>query len=106
MMVAGLGSLGAIVHAQQYSATMILDALPSSVSEGSTVTFSGTLMTSDGQYVIPGKTIYIKDDIAFAPDTFIGTVTTDNNGKFSASWTASAKSGGEDYHFYAVFEGD
>ncbi len=85
---------------------MVLDPLPSTVNAGDTVTFSGTLQTSDGQYVIPGKTVYIKDDIPLAPDTFIATVTTDNNGKFSATWTAAPKSNGEDYNFYAVFEGD
>jgi hypothetical protein len=100
-----LGSLGTLAYAQQYSASLVLDPIASSVSQGDDVTFSGTLMTSDGKYVISGKTVYIKDDIAFASDTFIATVVTDTNGKFSVTWTATPKQGGN-YNFYAVFEGD
>ena len=99
-------SASSVTYAQTYSATITLDQIPSTVTQGSIVTFSGTLMTSDGKYVIPGKTVYIKDDIPFWPDTFIATITTDANGKFSVTWTATLKDNGKDYHFYAVFEGD
>lgn len=99
-------SVNSIAYAQTYSASITLDQIPSTVTQGDTITFSGTLATSDGQYVIAGKTVYIKDDIAFDSDTFIATVTTDNNGRFSATWTVVAKNNGDIYHIYAVFEGD
>src|SRR2546428_12557941 len=74
-----------IAYAQTYSATLILNSLPSSVTEGDVITFSGQLTTSDGSYVIPNRTIYIKDDIPLAPDSFIGSIVTDSNGQFSAT---------------------
>lgn len=92
-------------YAQSYSASLSLDPIPSQVKSGDKITFSGQLMTSDGQYVISQRTIYIKDDVDFGTDTILGSVTTDGNGEFAATWTAIPRSDGA-YDFYAVFEGD
>lgn len=92
-------------NAQTYSATLVLDPLPSQVRAGDTMTFSGQLLTSDGQYTIPNRTIYIKDDVDFGADTFLGSVVTNDNGEFAATWVATPRSSGS-YDFYAVFEGD
>lgn len=93
------------VYAQSYSAVLVLDPISPQVQEGDTIVFSGQLMTSDGQYVIPNKSVYIKDDVDFGSDTVLGFVTTDQNGRFSATWTAQQRSSGA-WDFYAVFEGD
>jgi hypothetical protein len=92
--------------AQTTSLTLILDPLPSTVQAGDTITFSGILMTADGQYFIPNETIYIKDDVSFDSDIVMGTVITSNeDGTFSGTWTAVPRSGGGSYDFFAVFEG-
>lgn len=93
------------ILAESYSATLKLDFIPSQVRSGDVITFSGSLITSDGQYVIPQRTIYIKDDVDFGTDTILGSVKTDENGKFAATWTAEPRSSGS-YDFYVVFEGD
>ena len=100
-----LAGLTVNAYAQNYNAVLTLDPIPSQVKEGDTVIFSGQLMTSDGQYVIPNKLIYIKDDVDFGSDAVLGTVTTDQNGKFSATWSALQRSSGA-WDFYAIFEGD
>lgn len=92
-------------NAQSYSASLILDPLPSQVRSGDTITFSGQLLTSDGQYTIPNRVIYIKDDVDFGADTFLGSVVTDDNGEFAVAWVATPRESGS-YDFYAVFEGD
>ena len=92
--------------AQTTSLTLILDPLPSTVQAGNTITFSGVLLTADQQYYIPNATIYIKDDVSFGSDIVMGTVTTSNeDGTFSATWTATPRSDGGAYDFFAVFEG-
>lgn len=93
------------VHAQYYDAVLILDSIPSQVKEGDIITFSGQLLTSDGQYVISNKEVYIKDDVDFGSDTILGVVTTDQNGRFAATWPAQQRSSGM-WDFYAIFEGD
>ena len=77
--------------------------LPNRVDVGTTLTFSGQL-TAEG-LALAGKTVYIKDDVTLGTDTLIGSVTTDQNGEFSATWDAVPRSSGA-YDFYAVFEGD
>ena len=77
------------------------------VQNGDTITFYGELYTADGQFFLGGETIYIKDDIDFGTDTIIAVVTTSNDdGWFYVDWTATPRSGGGAYDFYAVFEGD
>lgn len=95
-----------IAYAQTLQATLTLDSLPSSVNDGDTITFSGQLATSDGQYVVPNRIVHIKDNVQLALDTFIGDLTTDANGKFTGTWKVVSKNDGTDYHIYAVFEGD
>ena len=53
----------------QTPSSLILDPLPSVAQVGDTIVFSGQLMTADGEFVITGATIYIKDDINFGTDT-------------------------------------
>lgn len=92
-------------YAQTYSASLVLDPISSQVKSGDEVIFSGRLVTPDGQYAIPNRTVYIKDDVDWGTDTILGSVVTDNNGEFAASWMATTRSSGS-YDFYAVFEGD
>ena len=89
----------------QTPSSLILDPLPSVAQVGDTVVFSGQLMTADGEFVITGATIYIKDDITGGADRTIGTLTTDDNGRFSGTWTAVQRSTGGSYDFFAVYEG-
>ena len=89
----------------QTPTTLILDPLPSVAQVGDTVVFSGQLLTANGEFVITDATIYIKDDVSFGTDTVYGTLTTDNNGEFYATWTAVQRSSGGSYDFYAIFEG-
>jgi hypothetical protein len=92
-------------YAQTYSASLSLDQIPSHIKSGDEIIFSGRLITSDGKYVIPDRTIYIKDDVDFGSDAILGSIVTDANGEFSTSWTAVSRDSGS-YDFYAVFEGD
>jgi len=89
----------------QTPSSLILDPLPSVAQVGDAVVFSGQLMTADGEFVITDAIIYIKDDIDFGTDIIYGTLTTDNNGEFYATWNAVQRSGGGSYDFYAVYEG-
>jgi len=89
---------------QSYSTFLTLDPLPSQVSPGDIITFTGVFGTSDG-YAITGATIYIKDDVDFDIDTILGTVETNDNGEFVGTWEASTRSGGGSYDFYAIYEG-
>lgn len=89
--------------AQTYTGVLTLDSIPSNVKTGEIITFSGILTTTDGR-VVQDATIYIKDDVNFDIDTVLGTVTTDDRGKFSASWEAVPRSSGS-YDFYAIYEG-
>lgn len=93
------------VDAQKYDAFLFLDPIQMQIYEGDTITFSGYLTTADGQYVIPNKPIYIKDDVDFGSDTVLGVVVTDEAGNFAATWTAERRSSGS-WDFYASFEGD
>ena len=89
----------------QTPSSLILDPLPSVAQVGDTVVFSGQLLTADEEFIITGATIHIKDDISFGTDTVYGTLTTDDNGEFYATWIAVQRSGGGSYDFYAVYEG-
>ena len=91
--------------AQTTPSTLILDPLPSVAQVGDTIVFSGQLMTADGEFVITGATIHIKDDISFGTDIAYGTLTTDDNGRFSGTWNAVQRSTGGSYDFFTVYEG-
>ncbi|MBL7002179.1 MAG: hypothetical protein ISR80_05430, partial [Nitrosopumilus sp.] len=82
---------------------LYLTPLPNRVNEDTMITFSGQL-TSEG-LPLSGKTIYIKDDINLSKDETFDSITTDQNGKFSAPWKSIQRDRGS-YDFYAIFEGD
>ncbi|MBT7252670.1 MAG: hypothetical protein HN875_02915, partial [Candidatus Nitrosopelagicus sp.] len=83
---------------------LTLDPLPNKITEGESITFSGQLLTDDGT-PLEGKTIYVKDDRDIAIDKIIKTTTTDFNGKFKTTWSATVRSSGS-YDFYAIFDGE
>ena len=83
---------------------LILDPIPSSVTEGEDILFSGVLMTSDGMNLIIDAEIQIKDDRTGLVDSLIGAITTDENGEFAALWKAELRPTNGAYDFYAVFE--
>ncbi|RZD37647.1 MAG: hypothetical protein CXT78_15845 [Thaumarchaeota archaeon] len=82
---------------------LILDPISSVVNSGDIIVFSGILMTTDEQTVISDAQIYIKDDRAGVADTILGTVITDENGEFYATWESVPRISGS-YDFYVVFE--
>ena len=53
---------------QQIPTILVLDHIPSNVSVGDIITFSGKLLTSDQQYFIPDANICFKDDVSFGID--------------------------------------
>ena len=83
---------------------MILDPIPSSVTEGDDILFSGVLMTSDGVTLITDAEIQIKDDRALIADLLIGVIITDENGIFSGIWNAELRPTNGAYDFYAVLK--
>ncbi|MHA7734251.1 hypothetical protein [Nitrosopumilus sp. S6] len=89
--------------AQSYTGVLTLDPISSKVKSGDTITFSGQLSTTSG-HVVTEATIYIKDNVRFGTDTILGTVQTDENGRYSATWKAQVRSSGS-WDFYAVYEG-
>jgi hypothetical protein len=89
--------------AQSYTGVLTLDPISSKVKTGETITFSGQLSTTSGQ-VVTDAVIYIKDDVDFGRDTVLGTVVTDKNGKFAATWQAQVRSSGT-WDLYAVYDG-
>jgi len=98
-----LGSIPQSSFAQTYTGVLTLDPIPSVVKTGQEIVFSGILKTTDG-LTVRDALIYIKDDVDFDIDTVLGTITTDNSGRFSATWEAFPRSSGA-YDFYAVYEG-
>lgn len=84
---------------------LYLDAPPSVLYVGQTVTFSGTLVTANGS-PLQGATVYIKDDDTFGPDDLVTKGPTNAYGEFRISVTVKnwdEFSGASD--IYAVFEG-
>ena len=98
------GSESPVESPNPISLVLILDPIPSSVTEGESIFFSGILMTSDGENVITDAEIQIKDDRTGISDLLIGVITTDENGEFYASWNAELRPTNGSYDFYAVFE--
>ena len=92
------------VSAQKYDSLLTLDSLPSKISEGKSVIFSGKIVTGSG-YPISGAVVQIKDDVSFGRDKVIRTATTDKDGKFYVSWKATSRSSGS-YDLYAVYGGN
>ncbi len=90
--------------AQYYEAVLDLDPIPSQVFVGDTITFSGKLSTTDG-HVIQEATVSIKDDVTLDIDTVLGTLTTDDDGKFTGDWEAKLRLDGGAYDFYAYYDG-
>ena len=89
--------------ARQHAGEITLDQIPSTAVTGEAVVFSGYLTTDDG-YIVPGATVYIKDDVDFGSDDIIMTLTTDDGGEFYGTWEAQTRGEGA-WDFYAVFEG-
>jgi len=64
-----------------HSTVLTLDSIPSKVKAGDEIHISGTLKTTDGS-IVKGETVTIKS-IKLG---VIGTLETDNNGKFAGTW--------------------
>ncbi|MBT3762209.1 MAG: hypothetical protein HOF89_06490, partial [Candidatus Nitrosopelagicus sp.] len=98
------GSQAPVESTVPITLNLILDPIPSSVTEGEDILFSGVLMRSDGMNLITDAEIQIKDDRTGLVDSLIGVITTDDNGKFAALWKAELRPTNGAYDFYAVFE--
>ncbi|RNJ74518.1 MAG: hypothetical protein EB824_03295 [Thaumarchaeota archaeon S15] len=86
-----------------HSTQLRLDVDKPEIYAGETVTFSGTL-TANGR-ALSGATIHIKEDDPLLPDEFLARAKTDQNGRYSVEWRASAATIEKDFDVYAVFEG-
>ena len=98
-------SLSMTVAYATVPAMIKLDYIPETVKENSLVKISGQMLKLDGT-PISNHTIFIKDDIPYdAHDVIIGIAKTDDHGRFSSIWKATAKSDADDYDIYAVYLG-
>ena len=88
-----------------YTSVLTLDPISSEIIAGDTVVFTGLLGTESG-YVVPGATIYIKDDVDFWIDDYVLTLVTDDGGRFYGEWAAKMRLTGGAYDFYAIYDGD
>ena len=92
------------VFAQTYYVVLTLDPIPSKVSLGEKVIFSGKFLTTSGQ-AVPNKTIYIKSVVLLGSDKAVLSTVTDNAGKFSVSWIAHENYFPQlPFYFYASHE--
>ena len=83
--------------------SLTLYKIPSSVYEGQTVTFTGTLY-ADGR-PLANKIVYIQED-DFGPDEVLVSGQTDQNGRFSINWRVYTATFETEFEIYAIFEGD
>lgn len=74
------------------------------VSQGQTVTFSGQLTDSNGNGV-PNQMVYVQRDITLAPDSILGSTSTDSNGDYSVTWSATKPLTSNTANVYATFDG-
>ena len=92
-------------HGQSYVySTLTLDPIPSWTYVGETVIFTG--MLTGGGYLLPGKTIWICEDVPLFFDNCLASGATDHAGRFSIEWTAEADIAETDIDIYAKFDGD
>jgi hypothetical protein len=86
---------------------VILNPIPSSISTGHLITFSGKLMTSS-KMPIADKTIYIQYDSPYQSIRTLASATTDYSGNFQVTWQAvpKHKQSGGTYFIFANFYGD
>jgi len=93
---------------QIYHAILVLNPIPSSITEGNTLTFSGSLLTADeNKDPVPNKTIFIEYDSPYDCTRILASATTDSNGNFAITWKAHPKhSSGGTYYLFAKFNGD
>ena len=91
-------------YAQEYIGNLTLDPIPDVAKDGSIITISGQFRTTEG-YPVRNATIYIKDDVTLDTDTILKKVTTNDDGRFHTTWTATVRSSGA-WDIYAIFEGN
>jgi endonuclease YncB( thermonuclease family) len=97
--------------------TLILNTLPSEVSEGDKITLSGTLQSKDGKPVVGQIHFYDKDtatadDELFESNKPLVAMSSSSTGKYSATWTAKKvdsesliERGTSGAQIYAAFDG-
>ena len=86
---------------------LILKPLPRTVQQGYSLTFSGTLLTSDDKTPLPDRTIFMQHDSPYVGTRTITSAITDNNGNFAVSWIAKPKGTSTcTYNLFAKFNGD
>lgn len=96
--------LGEASKNQKAQTSLSLSISKYSVDEGESITLSGKLSTN-GQG-LSNALIYIKDEDSGSGDDDIGSITTDSQGRFDATWNAYAMDPFDStIELYAVFEG-
>ncbi len=96
-------------HADAYasprksSTFLTLGSSSDSVYAGDTITFYGQLHAAGSP--VQGVTVHIKEDDPFLRDELLATATTDDRGRYSVAWRATAATLEIDFDVYAVFEG-
>ena len=97
--------------------TLILNTLPSEVSEGDKITLSGTLQSKDGKPVVGQIHFYDKDTLSADDELFennkpLVAMSSSSTGKYSATWTVKKvdsesliERGTSGAQIYAAFDG-
>ena len=98
----------ALAQVYQVNTTLVLNPIPSSMTQGSTLTFSGNLVTADEKNdPVPNKAIFIEYDSPYGCTRILAITTTDSNGNFDFTWKAVPKHQmGGTYYIFAKFNGD
>ena len=92
-------------HGQSHAdSALTLYTIPSWAYVGEAVTFTGTL--TGGGHPLPGKIIWICEDVPLFFDNCLASGVTDHAGRFSIEWTAGADTSETDLDVYAKFDGD
>ena len=95
---------GAPKDLKQIPAVIVLDPLPSWVTENTIVYFTGKLNTIENMH-IQGATVWIRYTDSSGNEPILGSATTDTNGKFTAKWSSKIN-GVNPMNVYAVFDGN
>ncbi len=96
-----------VANAQLTTLTILsIDPVPKEVATGDEIVFSGTLTDINGNYIV-GKTIRIQQERTTSTN-ILASVTTDENGTFTTTWTADLDNPTKDRFLtiFASFEGD
>ena|SRR2546427_2013252 len=93
---------------QVHHTSIVLNPIPSSITQGHPLTFSGNLLAADEKNdPLPNKTIFIEYDSPYGCIRILAVTSTDSNGNFVVTWKAVPKHQmGGTYYLFGKFNGD